>query len=143
MKQENKKIIIYTIVIIILIIVIITILFLKYKNNKIIEEELYGTWNRNSLAEVYTPDNQRHNFIYDGYQYISIDSKEFQKCVKKNETDNYNCDHYNYSIKKNKLIIKSNDKDIVYEYNIDDNILILKNVNNEETVVYTYTKNNS
>lgn len=143
MKQENKKIIIYTIVIIILIIIIITILFFKYKNNKIIEEELYGTWNRNSLAEVYTPDNQRHNFIYDGYQYISIDSKEFQKCVKKNETDNYNCDHYNYSIKKNKLIIKSNDKDIVYEYNIDDNILILKNVNNEETVVYTYTKNNS
>ena len=135
MKQENKKNIIYTILIIILITVIITILFLKYK-------ELYGTWNRNSLAEVYTPDNQRHNFIYDGYQYISIDNKEFQKCVKKNETDNYNCDHYNYSIKKNKLIIKSNDKDIVYEYSIDDNILILKNVSDKETVVYTYTKNN-
>lgn len=136
MKQKNKKIIIYTILIIILITVIITILFLKYKNNKIIEEKLYGIWNRNSLAEVYTSDNQKHNFIYDGYQYISIDDKEFQKCIKKNETDNY-------SIKKNKLIIKNNDKDIVYEYSIDDNILILKNVSDKETIVYTYTKNNS
>ena len=42
MKQKNKKIIIYTILIIILITVIITILSLKYKDNKIIEEKLYG-----------------------------------------------------------------------------------------------------